>query len=164
MKTNGRRGSRSRRQGGYTLVEAVLAILVMGITGTALMSSLLQTKLLQEDTRRVNALNRTATKFVESLREISYLSLDEALPDGEYGFTDFQYYQGSDGQMHSLIDSAVLYEISSTCAEFRVSETIRVSSTADRIKVSIRFVSQGDSGDIPVHIATEISENGINFR
>ena len=78
---------RSRRRGGYTLVEAVLAILVMGITGTALMSSLLQTKLLQEDARRVNALNRVATEFVESLREISYLSLHDALPDGAYTFT-----------------------------------------------------------------------------
>ena len=164
MKTKPRKALGLRPRGGYTLVEAILAILVMGITGTALMSSLLQTKLLQEDSRRVNALNRVATEFVESLRGLSYLTLDEALPDGEYHFTDFQYYQGSDGQMHTLLDSAVLSGMNSTCSEFRVSETIRVSSAADRIKVSIRSASQEDPTDIPVQISTEISENGINFK
>lgn len=154
----------SRRRGGYTLVEAVLAILVMALSGTALMSSLLQTKLIQEDTRRVNALNRVATEFVESLRELSYLSLDTALPDGEYSFMDFQYYHGDDGEMHQLIDPAVLYDMHSTSYEFRTQESIRVSSTADRIKVSLRFVSQDDPEDIPVQITTEISENGINFK
>ncbi len=153
-----------RRRGGYTLVEAVLAILVMGISGTALMSSLLQTKMLQEDTRRVNALNRVATEFVESMRELSYLSLHTALPDGDYRFPDFQYYQGGDDQMHNLIDTTVLDEMHSTCVEFRTYESIRVSSTADRIKVSLRFVSQEDPEDIPVQITTEISENGINFK
>ncbi len=155
---------RTRTRGGFTLIEAVLAILIMGITGAALFGTLASTKMLQEDMRQVNALNRVATEFVETLRELSYLSLHQALPDGEYRFSDFQYYQGGDGEIHQLVGSTVLYGMYDTCQQFRVDESIRVTSTADRIKVSIRFTSQEDPEDIPVQIVTEISENGMNFK
>jgi len=164
MSTNAFMQGRNRRRG-YTIVEALIAVLVMGVTGSALFGTLGSIKMIQNQTRRVNALNRVGNELIETLRDANYLTLSEALPPGDnYNIYHLAYYTSEEGQTVTLIESVVIEEMMMTCYEYRVQPHIKVEQLVDMLRVSVAFQDEQDRNRTIVRMMTEITENGINFR
>lgn len=152
------------KQRGYSLIEAIIAILVMGITGASLFGTMGTIKIIQDESRRVNAINRVATEIVENLRNQNYLTLSSGFPAGDYQLEDLQYYVSENGDTVNVIPAGIIRDLRATCDAYRVSESIKVRTTADSLNFSLIFQRDEGSFDTVVRMVIEISQNGINFR
>lgn len=93
-----------RKAGGFTLVEIMVAIVVLGITIASLSSLFISIRTVQSQTLYFDTANRAAQRQIESLRNNSYSSLT---PGQTIDFTDQLPNNLPDGQAVAVISQPV---------------------------------------------------------
>ena len=153
-----------RRNGGFSLVEALLALLVLGIGSAALVSTLAVSKTLQEEAVAINEAGKIANAIVECFRRMPYIVLEDAVPAGTYQIDDLGTVYDGEMSGHELIESGLMYQLQSKLYEVRMSESVQVEQAPDAIRVTTVITPSGGQEGTPVSVVAFIAKNGINFR
>lgn len=150
---------------GVTLVEVLIALLVLGISAFGMMSSVAFSKNLQWQAIEINTATKAAQVVLESMRKIPYIVLEEAVPPGTYTLNDVgTVYDSNGNKIMTVINPGLLHQTQSKLTELRLSESIIVEHANDAIRVTVK-IRQTGGNQLPIAGMTAyIVKNGLNFR
>jgi len=149
---------------GVTLVEALIALLILGIGALGLISSAIFSKGIQQEAVEINEATKVAQAVLESFRKMPYIVLEDSLPAGIYTIKVNGSESAAPLRSYNIVESGLLYQLQAKLAERRLSDLITVEHAADALRISVQIRRNDDAGEPLIGMATYIVKNGINFR
>lgn len=155
-----------KAQTGATLVEAMVAMLLLSIGSLALVSGLISTKGLQTHAVKINEAAKVSNGMLESFRKMGYIVLEDAVPAGSYRMESLSEVYGSDATVYRLLDANLIMDSRFRLTQRELREWIHVEHGTESIRVTVEIFSRtAAANDPPVTtMAAFIAKNGINFR
>jgi len=159
---------RNRRipQGGFTLIEVLIAMCVLALSSLALFSTLGFSKQLQTQAVDTNEAGEAANTIVESFRRVPYIVLEDAIPAGTYKIEDIAtvYTTKDKYSVYNLMESGMASYLRSKLLQRHMQEKIVVEQAVDAVQVTVSVFHNDDLEKPVARMVTFITKNGINFR
>jgi prepilin-type N-terminal cleavage/methylation domain-containing protein len=151
---------------GFSLIEVLVALLVLAVSSLALFSTLGFSKRLQTETVDINECGEAANAIIESFRKFPYIGLEDEIPPGEYVIEQLTSvsYTDSNSNVFKLMEAGMATNLRLKITDRRMQEKIIVQQAADAIQVTVQIAPQNDLENPVVQMVTFITKNGINFR
>lgn len=149
---------------GFTLIEVLIALVVLAVSSMALFSSLAFSKRLQTQAVHINEAGEAANAVIEAFRRVPYLVLEDAVPEGVYHLEDLGIVYDSNYVTYNLIGSGMATYLRSKLNQNHLAERIVVEQSLDAIRVTVTVVPDANPQQPLAQMIAFIAKNGINFR
>lgn len=156
--------SRLQSNRGVTMVEALIALILLGFGALGLISTAIFSKGVQQEAVEINEASKIAQGVLESFRKIPYIALESSVPAGVYSLRPDADPGLLPLQNYNIVESGLLYQLQTRLVEWRLEDRITVENATDAVRVSIQVHRAGDTEGGLVGMTTYIVKNGINFR
>ncbi len=154
-----------RRQIGFSLIEAMVSIFILTIGVLAMVSGLIASTGLQTSSTEINDAGKAANEILESFRKMSYIVLEDGVPDGTYVMEDLNVIYDTDHVAYEVMDFTTINRLRQSLNDIGMSETIQVEHASEALRVTVQINRNGTLPNNSVlSMAIFIAKNGINFR
>lgn len=156
---------RCHSNGGVTLIEVLIALVILSVGVLGLVSTVVYSKSLQQSAVEINEATKISQTVLESFRKLPYIILEETIASGTYTIRDVgNSVTDPSLKAYDIIHPGLLYQLQTKLYERRLYDSVKVEHATDAVRVSIQIWRNGDTESPVVSMVTYIVKNGINFR